>query len=393
MVTKPEEKGKLDRLTSMMENHSVNVDWPMPYITAMCVQVNVPLLFTGDPGVGKTSMIEALGTYLRPNRVVSSAVLGQMDPADVHGMPVWDSNTGRLRIAPPPYIQNIKDAQYGILFFDEITNSPQSVQAAALRGIYNREFGEIKLHKNIAIVAAGNPQNMASDGHDLTPAFANRFVHIDYKLPASVWSTMAMDNFSTPLAIPSLPENWSSFRPKAMGLVLGFLKHRPNLLTVVPDNAEDRGKAWPSARSWYDFVIPLMTACMACGAPSRIESELIEGAIGKSTSNEFYEWSNKMDLPDPEEVLKNPASYKITERGDVSYVVLTSVITAILANNTPERWNQGWRVLAHFADNKLADIAMLSARQLSHKRPEGYDPPVEVEKMTKIMEKFLSYGK
>ena len=389
MAKEKQESKSENKMDKLAENISSSInEWNTPYIAALCVQCNVPAIFMGDPGIGKTSMVEAIGRVLSPKRIVSPVVLSTMDPADVHGMPVIIN--GSVRLAPPPYIQKLQNEEYGILFFDEITNSPQSTQAAALRGIYNREFGETRLGVNIAILAAGNPQETASDAHDLTPAFANRFAHFQYSIPSSVWTHMAMMDFKTNIGVTQLPKDWMHQRPKTLGLILGFLKHRPDMLIKVPDNESDRGKAWPSPRSWYDMALPLMAASMALNAPQSIQTMLLEGCVGNGVTTEFLAWSQNMDLPDPEEVLKAPKKYKIPKRSDIAYVVLTSVMTAILTNNTPDRWSNGWELLENFADNDLSDIALLSARTLAQEKPENYTPPQSVDKFLDILKRFES---
>jgi hypothetical protein len=85
-----------------------------------------------------------------------------------------------------------------------------------------------------------------------------------------------------------------------------------------------------------------------------------------------------MDLPDPEQVLADPASFRLPERGDRAYAALAAVAAAVAANPTPERWTAGWQVLGLAAD-VAPDVAAVAARTLARCRPPDIkDMPPEI---------------
>ena len=85
-----------------------------------------------------------------------------------------------------------------------------------------------------------------------------------------------------------------------------------------------------------------------------------------------------MDLPDPEQVLADPASFRLPDRGDRAYAALAAVAAAVAANPTPERWTAGWQVLGLAADG-APDVAAVAARVLARCRPAGLkDMPPEI---------------
>jgi hypothetical protein len=85
-----------------------------------------------------------------------------------------------------------------------------------------------------------------------------------------------------------------------------------------------------------------------------------------------------MDLPDPEAVLADPASFVLPDRGDRAYAALTSVAAAVAGRPTPERWHAGWQVLGK-AGEQAPDVAAVAARILARCRPDGATPPAEVK--------------
>jgi len=89
-------------------------------------------------------------------------------------------------------------------------------------------------------------------------------------------------------------------------------------------------------------------------------------------------WEMEMDLPDPEEVLADPDSFQVPERGDRAYAVLSSVAAAVASNPTVERWLAGWRVLGK-AGEDAPDVAAVPARVLAQCRPKGAPAPPEAK--------------
>lgn len=66
-----------------------------------------------------------------------------------------------------------------ILFLDEISAAPQSVQAAAYQITLDRVVGEHKLPENCIVIAAGNRTTDKSVAFKMPKALANRLMHIE----------------------------------------------------------------------------------------------------------------------------------------------------------------------------------------------------------------------
>ncbi len=79
-----------------------------------------------------------------------------------------------------------------------------------------------------------------------------------------------------------------------------------------------------------------------------------------------------MNLPDPEDILKDPRALVLPDRIDRAYAVCYSLVGAVLNNKTPERW-QAAMIALGVASRKNADIPTAAARTLCDKRhrPEG----------------------
>jgi hypothetical protein len=99
---------------------------------------------------------------------------------------------------------------------------------------------------------------------------------------------------------------------------------------------------------------------------------------------EFLAWLVEMDLPDPEQVLADPASFRLPERGDRAYAALAAIAAAVAANPTPDRWTAGWQVLGRAAD-AAPDVAAVAARVLAKCRPDGTALPAEIRLFAPVL--------
>jgi hypothetical protein len=99
---------------------------------------------------------------------------------------------------------------------------------------------------------------------------------------------------------------------------------------------------------------------------------------------EFLAWLVEMDLPDPEQVLADPGSFRLPERGDRAYAALAAIAAAVAADSTPERWAAGWQVLGLAAD-AAPDVAAVAARVLARCRPDGAALPEQIRLFAPVL--------
>jgi hypothetical protein len=336
----------------------------------IAVAARVPVLLWGAPGTGKTSAIRAMADTM--GLACETVIASIREPSDFAGLPVVAGDS--VRFAPPRWAKRLAAAGTGVLFLDELSTAPPAVQAALLRVVLERTVGDLTLPADVAVVAAANPPEQAADGWDLSAPLANRLCHLVWETtPRSIADGLA-GGWAAPL-VPALPAGWATAEQLNKGLVAAFLQVRPALAIAPPTNATEAGRGWPSPRTW-EMAARLMTATDAAAASDQARSALVRGAVGDGAGVEFLAWLVEMDLPDPEEVLANPASFRLPERGDRAYAALASIAAAVAAQPTPERWTAGWQVLGGCAE-KVPDVAATAARVLAKCRPDGTPLPVD----------------
>jgi MoxR-like ATPase len=135
--------------------------------------LGIPVLYTGHPGIGKTSMLEAAFASL--GLECETIIASLREPSDFAGIPF--PQDGVTKMLAPWWAYRLSQKR-GALLLDEINTAAPSVQAALLRVCLDKIVGDTALHPDTAIVAAMNPADTAAGGWDLAPPLANRFMHI-----------------------------------------------------------------------------------------------------------------------------------------------------------------------------------------------------------------------
>lgn len=283
-------------------------------------QTGIPVLLWGRPGVGKSSFLEALHT---PDFPVLTLIASIHDPTDFSGLPVH--HEGKVRYAVPEWVKTFEDKGVGLLFLDELTTAPPSVQAALLRVVLERKVGFHPLPPAVRIVAAANPPDLMTGGWELSPPLRNRFVHLQWDLPAAIYMQALEEGFAR-AEMPEIdPKAHAALLPEWKIRVAAFLKRLPDLLHTRPDSDP---YAFASPRTW-DFAAALLTSCELLGEapvkgqPGSIHClELMKGCLGEGVAIPFLEFLNNLKLPDPAAVLDGEVEVDFSTLDDSALYVL-----------------------------------------------------------------------
>ncbi|MEV4312945.1 AAA family ATPase [Actinocrispum sp. NPDC049592] len=358
---------------------------PQHEALALAVAANLPVLLWGEPGIGKSAGMEQLAQGLEvPLETVIASV---HEPSDFAGLPVVGenpANTG-VTMAPPDWAVRLSGAGRGLVFFDELSSAPPAVQAALLRVVLERQVGSLRLPGEVRVVAAANPPSSAADGWHLSPPLANRFVHLDWTHdPRTVARGMA--GTWPQLTIPVVdPARITGALAQARGSVSGFLSARPGLVHHMPADAEARGRAWPSPRTWA-MALRLMAVAYSCDASGEALATALVGAIGDGAGLELVSYVDELDLPDPDLVLADPDAFALPGRGDRQLAFLTAVVAAVQGRLTRKRWEAGWAVLAKAVDAGVPDVAAKAATDLAVLREPAWPVPSSMDAFLELLE-------
>jgi hypothetical protein len=341
---------------------------------AACINARIPVLLWGNPGEGKTSMIEsAAGSGFH----VETVIISQSEPSDLAGLPVV-TPAGDVAFAAPRWARRLAEQSTpSICFFDEFSTAAPSLQAAALRILTHGEVGALRLPETVAFVAAANPVDIAAAGWELAAPTASRFVHLDFAMPLEVFAEGTVTGTWPPLRVEGPPAGSEVRRIAEMARIAAFLQARPTQLCALPKEAAARGRAFPTPRTW-DFAGRLISVAESMGASAEVLQLLAAGAVGESTAYEYLTWRSHLDLPDPDDLLDNASEVSFASlRPDRSFLVLQSTVQALDRRNSPERWTRAVELCCAAANQIGVESAIPAVRALmsQDRRPAGAHLP------------------
>jgi AAA domain (dynein-related subfamily) len=297
--------------------------------------VGIPTLLWGKPGEGKSSFIEGLA---RPGFPVLTIIASIHDPTDFSGLPIAKGD--KVHYAIPEWVTTFEETGQGILFLDELTTAPPSVQAALLRVVLERKVGFHKLPDGVRIVAAANPPDLMTGGWELTPPLRNRFLHVQWSLDTATYKNALIDGYAKAVLPAIDPIKHTAALQHYRLLLSGFLSINPNLLSSSPD--ENRF-GFASPRSW-DMALSLAASASIMGldpvhnptAQSTVFVELLVGCLGEGIATNFLSYLRNTKLPDPLQVLEGKIKLSVQDLNDSELYVLFQSFRTHLNLDVPD---------------------------------------------------------
>ncbi len=265
------------------------------------------VMLWGPPGVGKSQAIRQIAKDITKNTgketKITDVRLLLFNPIDLRGIPTSNADkTLAIWLKPQIFQMDPSDDIVNILFLDEISAAPQSVQAAAYQITLDRVVGEHKLPDNCIIIAAGNRVTDKSVSFKMPKALANRLLHIEVEGSFESW------------------QNWA-VRAGVNPKVIGYLSFRTDQLFGFDPKSDDLAFATP--RSWEMVSNLLNNVC------DDIETmyPLISGLIGSGLALEFRSWCKMhFKLPNIKDVF-NGIPCEVPKEIDTLYAVVSSMST------------------------------------------------------------------
>ncbi|MFI7355392.1 AAA family ATPase [Streptomyces avidinii] len=350
----------------------------------LAVAADLPVLLWGEPGIGKTAALTQLSEAL--DLPLTTVIASVHEPSDFSGLPVVGDDPAEqgVPMAPPDWAVRLVRAGRGLLFLDELSTAPPAVQAALLRLVLERRIGSLQLPPGVRIVAAANPRGSAADGWELSPPLANRFVHLQWTHDHDVvvrglggtWPRATLPHLDA-AKLPTAVEH-------ARRAVCGLLTTRPALVHRLPSSEARRGGAWPSPRSW-DMTVRLLAFAHVAGSSREVLSMLVRGTVGDGPGLELQAVLDRMDLPDPEDLLADPTNADLPERGDRRQATLDGVVAAIRKRPDRARWDAAWALLVRALETGAPDLVVVPATTLAALRQEDWDIPESIERLAGVV--------
>lgn len=271
-----------------------------PALMEKVLRAGLVTMLTGSPGTSKSSLVYQLADKFKLK--VIDLRLSQCDPTDLLGFPTINQDRTKSGYLPmdtfPIQGDPLPKGKTGwLLFLDEFNSAPLGVQAAAYRLILDRQVGQYDLHKNVAIIAAGNLTTDNAITNRLSTAMQSRLVHLELKMNPKHWlewaSTAGID-----------------YRVQA------YINYKPDNLMLFDPNHND--KTFASPRTWQ-FLSNIIKP------ETEISHELLPllaGCVGEGSARQFYGFVKVFDdLPQLDVLIKNPLTAQLPNEPSALYAV------------------------------------------------------------------------
>lgn len=281
----------------------------------LAIKTMPSVMLWGPPGVGKSQAVRQIGKRIEKDtgktvRVTDVRLL-LFNPIDLRGIPTSNADkTLAVWLKPQIFQMDPDESIINILFLDEISAAPQSVQAAAYQITLDRVVGEHRLPENCIVIAAGNRTTDKSVAFKMPKALANRLLHIEVEGSFESWKEWAL-------------------RTGINDKVIGFLSFRRTYLMDFDSASDDL--AFPTPRSWE------MVSNILNGVDDDIDKmyPLISGIIGTGAAVELRTWAKVYkELPSIEDIFDGKAP-SLPRNTDAMYA-LTASMTAYARNHKNE---------------------------------------------------------
>lgn len=306
----------------------------------ICWDTKMALIIFSAPGCGKSSLVAA---FAKDHGVGMECLIGsQMDSTDFSGLPMGttvDVNGDAIKattFGAPDWQIRLLNGQSKILFLDEFSNSPSSVQAAELKLIGDRRFanGE-QVPDDVLIVLASNPVSSSVDaGGMLAPPMASRLLQISMEPTAEEFYKGLVNGWDD--------EPWeiSDDERKHRERVVSFLRANngtyickeigddfDNMDTAAPSwmNLENESSesereimqtAWPCPRSW-DNVCRMLGRTGFESEISPLQERILSGTVGRQAAVYLVDYAHEHAHIDPYELIRNPEmqNWRVSDEG------------------------------------------------------------------------------
>ena len=272
----------------------------------------VPLL-TGSPGIGKSNIYQKIADDY--NLKLIDIRLGQCDVTDLLGFPQIQGNkAGYVPMDTFPIEGDpIPKGYVGwLVLFDELTSAAPALQAASYKILLDRMVGQYKLHKNVALCAAGNLETDNAIVQPMSTALQSRLVHLELVVDAKEWN------------------EWAS----GFGIdhrITSYINFKPGMLyTFMPDHTDN---TYACPRSW-EFADRLLKVT---DLDDKDLLPMLAGTISEGVAREFIGFCKiYQNLPTMEQIQANPEAITVPNEPSVLFALTGSIAHNINTENATQ---------------------------------------------------------
>lgn len=196
-----------------------------------------------------------------------------------------------------------------LILFDEISSAPPSLQAASYKILLDRMIGSHKLHKNVALCAAGNKETDNAVVFPMSTALQSRLVHMELVVDHKEWIDWGNEH--------GIDHRITSF--------IGF---KPGALYTFQADHTDNTYACP--RTW-EFASRVLKV-VDFGSPELLP--MLAGTLSEGVAREFIGYCKVFnELPTMAQILEKPDSIRVPLESSVLFAMSGAISHYAKADN------------------------------------------------------------
>lgn len=263
------------------------------------------VMLWGPPGVGKSQGVSQIAREIHDKTgktvEVTDVRLLLFNPVDLRGIPTANEDkTLAVWLKPKIFQMDPSPDVINVLFLDEISAAPPSVQAAAYQITLDRTVGEHRLPENCIVIAAGNRVTDRSVAYTMPKALANRLCHIEIEGDMQSWHEWAVSAGINPI-------------------VLGFLDKNPSMLMKFEPIQNDL--AFPTPRSWE--MVSRILNHVSDNVTDMLP--LIAGCVGETAAYELLAWCEVYSKTPPLEIIFSGTAQGVPARPEILFALSAQI--------------------------------------------------------------------
>lgn len=278
-------------------------------IITAAIKAKLVAFLKGSPATGKSQVVRQIADDY--NLEMIDLRLSQCDPTDLMGFPsIGDKKADYLPMKHFPIEGDpLPPGKAGwLLFLDEATSAPQAIQAAAYKLVLDRMVGSHHLHKNVAIVLAGNLETDGAIVHPMSTALQSRLVHLELQVDPKEW------------------DEWAVTKGDINHHITSFVKFKPGSLYTF--KADHTDCTYASPRTW-EFASRILDV-LPENSPDLLP--MLSGTISEGVAREFLSFRKiYQKLLTIKQIEANPTGVAVPDEPSILYA-----LTGSLAHNMNE---------------------------------------------------------
>jgi hypothetical protein len=328
-------------------------------------QTNIPIMFHGTMGIGKTKGIEMFARKkakelglefsdkwedlqspdVEKKYMFLPIILPLWDIAELKGLPFPNEDRTKMSLLPPSLLPT---KGQGIIFFDEMNAAPPAVQTNAYQFFLGGFIGQYRVPEGYMRIAAGNLEDDYGNTYEMPHPLANRLMHFKLNVPK-------VESWVNNYALPNGLDN----------RVVNFLLSQRTYFYTHTDDADQLVIATP--RMW-DYVAQIIE-----GDANKDSLYMkVAMAVGPAIATAFIAWYELIGAYNIPKIFKmKKPTIDLPEEGDAGklYALVSGLVSYFLDYPTEENL----RILADLSFKFEREHQFLIIKQVVQKDSKYFD--------------------